>query len=497
MDERRCVPPYVILDFGNQGILGLLVLKKYGGLALGHRDMLRVVEQIAAIDTTLALFVGIHTALGIRPIERFANAKLRDEILPLLATGRQLVAFAISEPGAGSNPRAMTSIGVPVEGGWQLKGTKIWIGNAAWAGFINVFVKLDGIAGDGDTTTGFVLRQGSPGLRQGSEAMTMGLRAIVQNSVHLEGVHVDAGHMLGEVGQGMTVAYDAMMYARLGIGSICVGVLKRSAQMILRYTSRRTVGTGRLLDNPVALLKLDNIISSVTAMEALVDCVANALDENREVPVEAFVACKTAGPELCWRGVDDLVQLLGGRGYIESNGAPQILRDVRVLRIFEGPTETLHAFLGLSVLNASSRLDTFLREELDSATIADRLTAAAQEVKSSVLSSNRFKSSASALKMAHSYIGEIATNAILLAALHRPSANVMADCGKRSIEWAEARFAESISQALKPANRFSPVVNSVQASEWINNYSASIGDIEQRAAGADEAIDAFLLQNPC
>src|SRR5260221_1192511 len=141
------------------------VPERYGGLGLGTRDALRVVEQLGAIDLTIASFVGVNNVLGVRPILRSGSAAMREEWLPVLARGRELAAFALTEPGAGSNPRAIAAKGVADgAGGWRLRGTKSWIGSGSWAGVINVFVRLE----DGGITA-FAVRQGTLGLRQGAE----------------------------------------------------------------------------------------------------------------------------------------------------------------------------------------------------------------------------------------------------------------------------------------------------------------------------------------
>lgn len=111
-------------------------------MELNHGDMMRVLEQVSAIDQTLATFVSIHNALGIRPIQHFASASIRQELLSHLATGRELTPFALTEPGAGSNPRVLATQAIPdVQGGWRLRGIKIWSGSAAWAGILNVFAR--------------------------------------------------------------------------------------------------------------------------------------------------------------------------------------------------------------------------------------------------------------------------------------------------------------------------------------------------------------------
>ena len=139
---------------------------------------MRVMQQLGAIDQTLSLFVGLHNILGVRPIQRFASSSLRDELLPKLAAGRELAAFGLTEPGAGSNPRSISTQAIKRQaGGWSLIGTKIWSGSAAWAGAMNIFARHP----ETGKISGFVVRRGMAGLRQGPEALTMGMRGMVQN----------------------------------------------------------------------------------------------------------------------------------------------------------------------------------------------------------------------------------------------------------------------------------------------------------------------------
>ena len=168
MDERRCIPPHVVLDFGNVGLLGMQVPREFGGQGMTVPHCMQVFEQLAAIDLTLALFVAVHHGLGTPPILSHATRATRAELLPRLATGRSLGAFAITEAAAGSNPRAITSTARPDgAGGWLLRGQKQWIGNGSWAGITNVFVQELDRSGSPVGMTGFVVREGTPGLRVG------------------------------------------------------------------------------------------------------------------------------------------------------------------------------------------------------------------------------------------------------------------------------------------------------------------------------------------
>lgn len=500
IDERRSIPPYIVLDFGNRGILGMEVSEKYGGIALRTRDVMRVVEQLAAIDLTLASFVGVNNVLGIRPILHYANASTRDELLPMLARGRELAAFALTEPGAGSNPRAITSVGVPTaDGGWRLRGHKVWIGTGSWAGMINVFVKLAEPQDKNDNITGFIVRQGAPGLRHGPEALTMGVRGMVQNEIFLNDVVVSNADLLGKPGEGFAVAQDAMMFGRLGLAAMSVGGMKRCAQLMMRYATRRNVATGRLLDNPVTLVRLSNLTAAITATETLVSRIAELTDAGQTVPAEAFVACKTSGPEFLWTAADTLVQLLGARGYVENNIAPQLLRDARLLRIFEGPTETLHMFLGSSVIHGSPQLHRFLCDTLHASNVAIALREAVLEIDARTKHPKQtppaFADVASARRWASSLAGEITTWALLWAVVQEAAAESKSGDLRRAVDWTRLWFEETLRRAINGTPAEAVLLDSVAATSLISSYGETIGDLEQRLAGEEQGIDPYLRRD--
>ncbi|MCC5622745.1 AMP-binding protein [Nostoc sp. CHAB 5715] len=489
IDERRCIPPHVVLDFGNQGLLGMQVPPSYGGLGLGHTDTIRIIQQLGAIDPTLALFVGLNNVLGIRPILLHGTSSLKEELLPMLATGRELAAFALTEPGAGANPQAIASQAIANGNGWRLRGEKIWSGSAAWAGVINVFVwhQHQGISG-------FAVRRGSPGLRQGKEALTMGMRGMVQNTVYLEDIPVTSEQLLGALGTGMSVAQDAMMYGRLAIAAACVGGMKRCLQLMWRYSERRQIATGRLLEHPVVLHRFEQLTPAITAVETLVMRICELLDQGITVPVEAYTACKISGPEFYWQSADLLVQTLGGRGYIESNLAPQILRDARVFRIFEGPTETLCGFLGACVLKQGETLQQFLTQTLGAVEVAQRLADAVERI------SDRFTNNITTQRWASHQLGELASDAILwatMAGMIDKSAKI-----QRAIAWIKNRFEEKLHQALNLAPDNLPLANVQTTANLISEYAQTIGDLEQTLAGEEDQLDELLrkstvsLENP-
>ena len=412
----------------------------------------------------------------------------------MLASGRELAAFALSESGAGSNPRAIAARAAPdPNGGWRLRGTKSWSGPASWAGVLNVFVTVDASPTSGGGMTGFVLQQGAPGLRQGAEALTMGMRGMIQNAVHLDDAWASDDDLLGSPGDGMVAAHDAMTFTRLGFGVLSLGGMKRCAQLAHRYATRRVISTGRLLDNPVTLSRLSELTASITAIEALVARIAELLDEGRDVPVDAFVVCKTSSPEYLWRAADMLVQVLGGRGYMEPNIAPQLLRDARVVRVFEGPTETLNMFLGARALNHPEGLRHLILDLLGVRPVLERLEDAARAIEERCTGpTSPFQDRPSAIRFANSAVGEVATLAVLWAVVESERARVPTPALARAAEWSRLSFEEAVERNLRGCPADAVMLDSGGASELVSSYVETIGDVEQTLDGADVLLDPML-----
>jgi acyl-CoA synthetase (AMP-forming)/AMP-acid ligase II/alkylation response protein AidB-like acyl-CoA dehydrogenase len=489
IDERRTIPPYVVLDLGAQGFFGLQAPRAFGGRALATSDLMRVLEQLAAIDLTVATVVGVHNGLGLRPLLRFGGAGLQRRLLHPLASGRALAAYAQTEPAAGSNPLAMQTRAVREQGGWRAHGRKHLIGLASWAGMLTVLAKAVDERGAALGMIALLVPEDAPGLVHGPEALTMGMRGMVQNSVLLDGVFVPDEHVLLAPGEGMEVARDAMSFARLGIGALSAGAMKRCAQLMARYAARREVGTGRLADNPVTLARLHELTCAIHAVEALVGEIAAVLDADAPMPHEACLACKVLASELLWQAADRLVQLLGGRGYVETNLAPQILRDARVLRILEGPSETLFMHLGAAVAASGNGADRFIAGVLGQPALAaelDRAVAAARAAGG--------RRDPASVQWSDYRCGELCAWALLLAATRRRAA-LAPGLGAAALAWAEACF-EALKRTLREPVDDAPWPAAPVLKARIDAYAGAIGDLDQEMAGEDAQLDPLLKREP-
>jgi len=487
-DTRRSIAPHVILDLGNAGVLGMRVPPRWGGPGVSALDATRVYQQLAALDVTLASIVSVNNALGIHPVLAFARPDLRDALLPDLAAGRKLAAFALTERGAGSNPLALSARAEGGEGGpWRLHGEKIWIGLGSWAGVVTVFVKHeDGVEG----VSAFALPQPRQGMRAGPEAVTLGVRSMVQSAMALDGVEATERELLGAAGRGFDVAVSAMTEGRLAIAAAAVGAMKRALQLMARWAERRSVGTGSLFDNPVTRDRMARATFGTLALDALVARLATLRDGKASLPSELFSAAKLAGSELLWTTADHLVQLLGGRGYMEPNDASRLLRDARLFRIFEGPTETLAAHLGGSLIRASARWSAIVSSSLRAPRTAVKLTRAAEELRRALGD----RPEVGARRFVQHHAGMALSWALLAAALEGGGGR--GGIWSRATAWLSDRFDEALREAAGASSQAKDLLGTNELRDMVNRFAVQIGDVEIPGQGEDLEVDERLRRSP-
>jgi alkylation response protein AidB-like acyl-CoA dehydrogenase len=491
IDERRQVSPHVVLDMGRAGVFGVQVEEKYGGLALRHREIARVLEQLAGIDLAIGTWVLVCLFPGVRPISAFGSSVLKDEVLPDLAAGRQFAGYAQTETGAGTHFSAMEARALDQgDGTWRVSGDKVWIGNSSWAGVLTVMAQ--DVAPDGRKRglSAFAVKVDQPGVVVGPEILSLGMRGVVQGEIGFRDVPVDLDHVVGRPRGGLEVGVDSMSYSRFAIAATCLGSLRRCAQLMARFAGRRHIATGRLLDHPVTRVRLAETAARIEALDALLYGIADALDSGEGVAAELFAAVKVAGSELVWQSVDELVQLLGSRGYDEANGVTQMLRDARVTRIFEGASEPLLAFLGAAAPNPRSDLHEALRQGFGAGDVADRLETAARELREREPAAGDDVASGRAWQAA--VAGEAALWACLLAA-HRKRSGAGGSAGTaRTAAWLAARFDAACRHAAQGDPREPLLVSAADLEPELARLVAPIGDVELLSPGERRERDPLL-----
>lgn len=340
LGSERSLTPAVVAALGANGVLGAPFPVELGGLGWRQDEVLALVEQAGALDLSLAAFIVLHYT-SVLPLLTFGHADLVGHFAVDLVKGRRLAAFALTESAAGSNPRAMkTRFGVG-EHGFLLRGEKSWCGNAAWADLFTVFARSD--EHDGGITA-FAVPRDTRGLTVGPAIRTLGLHALVQHPIRLDNVHIPRTHQLGDPGAGLNVAERSLGLGRLAAGAMALGALKRCAQLLGRFTSRRQVAGGLLIDQAATRERLAMTHAAIVGVSSLL-----AVLDGADAPPEAVMALKVASSELLGHVADGTLQLLGSRGYDEANGVAALVRDARFLRLGEGPSEVLLARIGAAV----------------------------------------------------------------------------------------------------------------------------------------------------
>jgi alkylation response protein AidB-like acyl-CoA dehydrogenase len=494
MDERRAFSPQLVLELGNKGVFGMSSSTEHGGLGLRFRDWIRVLIQMGGVDMSIANFVILSIGPGVRPIACFAKPRVREEFLPALLAGRILGSFGQTEPGAGTNFQALTTTATAMHGGkFRLSGEKLYIGNAGWSSIMTVMAYLKREDGQVGGLTTFAVPTHRQGVIIDHEIMTLGLRGFVQNRLHFNSVEIDSDMILGEPEKGLEVGVDNMCFSRISIAASAIGGMKRCAQLAYRFASRRSVGATKLLASPVSLSYFTEVTVSIAVCEALLFTITDLLDSGKDVPIEVAVASKVSASEMLFAASDGLVQILGGRGYDEANIAPQISRDARIMRIFEGATEPLVLFLGQRAHQKTSAIYGFLRITTNCPTLADELRAIVDELAQRQWEgANPLASLGTAQEWRFYLAGQAALWAMLAAAAQYRLPQTEPPNFRAALTWVRLRFEEVKRQVCAGSSREKTMLGVDDIAKAVLACADSIGDLEQTLAGENHDLDPWL-----
>lgn len=493
MDERRSLPLSLISHLGAEGLFGLRVDRRYGGRELSHTDTFRVIRQAAAIDPNLAVLLAVHNSLGIPPVRDYADEETKQRVLPTLATGRGLVTVATSEPGMGSNlVRGMATTAIrQADRSFIVNGKKSWISLGAASSYITVLARLQEPNGRRRGITAFLLPTSTPGFRPRSEAMTIGLRAVPQDHISLDNMRLPPSAVLGAEGAGAALAQNSFRIGRAFLAASGTGAMQRCIQLAERFASRRGISTGRLLDNGVTQRILAECAAATRTVEALVFSLAERLDRGGPVPDEFFFACKVIGCELAGEVVDQCVQLMGARGFVDTDIVGKYFRDFRVLRIFEGATETMSVFVGTRVMRDLESFHTTMVKTFGATKLESDLMAGLHDL---IERAGGDLSPQQGHVLARA-VGDVACWGVTAAAIAETAENSRADLDVYAAYWAAGQLAQRLASArneLRPA--FALSANAL--ARHIAEYAGSIGDTQQSYGGEHRAVDAFLHRDP-
>ncbi len=386
-DSSGDMPQAVIDGLVEMGAFSMKIPQEYGGLGFTQSNYNRVVSRVASYCASLAVWLSAHQSIGVpNPLKMFGTAEQKKKYFPRLAKG-ELSAFALTEPGVGSDPAQMSTVAerAPDGKGWILSGKKLWTTNGPIADIMVVMARTPSITEHGKEKkqiTAFIVERTFPGISVEHRCQFMGLRAIQNGVLRFENVYVPDENILWGVGKGLKLALITLNTGRLTLPACCSGVARLCLSIVRKWGKERAQWGAVIGKHEAVGAKIAYIASHTFAMDSITEYATQLADRGGvDVRIEAAMA-KLFCSETLKTIVDETLQTRGGRGFEEGpsiaargeTGYPveRIYRDSRINTIVEGTTEIMHLFL------AREALDPHLRR---AGALFDKRTTLGQKIK--------------------------------------------------------------------------------------------------------------------
>ncbi len=354
-DATKEFPRDLVRKMGELGFFGMLLPEEYDGLGLSTETYLMTMEEIARADGSASISMGVHNSLPTQMLLRWGSAAQKDRWLKPMARGEVLGAFALSEAEAGSDAAGLAAQAVRSGDGWTLNGLKAWVTNGGTADLVLVMARTDreGARKGAKGISTFIVPTNTPGYQAQKPEDKMGLRSSNTCSVALDDVQLPADGLLGEEGMGLTYALSALDGGRLGVAAQAIGIAQCALDHAVRYSKER-----RQFERPIASFqaiqfKLSDMATQIAASRSLLHEAARRKDNGEDVTQWASMAKLYAG-EMVMRVTSDAVQIYGGYGYMRDYPVERLMRDAKVITIYEGTSEIQRLVIARELLKDSA-----------------------------------------------------------------------------------------------------------------------------------------------
>ncbi|MBO6215780.1 MAG: acyl-CoA dehydrogenase [Lachnospiraceae bacterium] len=352
-DETEVFPRQTVEKMAKAGFLGIPVPKEYGGQGCDPLTYVMCVEELSKVCATTGVIVSAHTSLCIDPILTYGSEEQKQKYIPKLASGEYLGAFALTEPGAGTDAQGAQTRAVLDGDQWVLNGSKCFITNGKEA---NVYIVIAVTQVDVDPKgrkkkkfSAFIVEKDTPGFSFGTKEKKMGIRGSSTYELIFEDCRIPKDALLGAEGKGFPIAMHTLDGGRIGIAAQALGIAEGALDRCIEYTKERKQFGRSIAAQQNTQFKIADMATRIEAAKYLVYAAAKAKETQKVYSVEAAKA-KLFAAETAMAVTTEVVQLFGGYGYIREYDVERMMRDAKITEIYEGTSEVQRMVISGSLL---------------------------------------------------------------------------------------------------------------------------------------------------
>ena len=348
LDETEEFPWEIMKILAQADMFRVFIPEEYGGLGTGALELCLVVEELSrvclGVSTTYAA-----NALGTYPILLFGTEEQKKKYLPDIADGKRLVAFALTEPNAGSDAGGIQTTAVKDGDYYILNGRKQWITNGGEAEIYTVIALTDKSKGARGASA-FIVEKGTPGFSFGKKENKMGIRASATRELIFEDCRIPKENILGKEGMGFIVAMKTLDQSRVGVGAQGVGVAQGAFEEAAKFAKQRIQFGQPVISFQAVQHMIADMAIQIEAARALVYSVARYIDSGAKDITKASAMAKTFATDVAMKVTVDAVQVMGGSGYMKDYPVEKMMRDAKILQIYEGTNQIQRNVIGQAII---------------------------------------------------------------------------------------------------------------------------------------------------